>query len=191
MKAITVQQPPASLIAEGVKWVETRSRPTNIRGRIAIHAAARKPRTEWFRDGGQPMPPWFDLVCMAKHYRWWEDERDGWWDLGGYEWVGPLGAVVATANLTNCVPIVEAQPLKAMCATVNEGDTVRVVQRNDDRLAIVTYTDHSGETDSDITDQLPYGDFAPGMWAYLLDDIEPLSEPVPATGRQGWWEWTP
>lgn len=38
MKAITIQQPWATLIALGEKRFETRSRRTNIRGTIAIHA---------------------------------------------------------------------------------------------------------------------------------------------------------
>ncbi len=38
MKAITISQPYASLIASGEKWVENRTWPTNYRGPIAIHA---------------------------------------------------------------------------------------------------------------------------------------------------------
>jgi hypothetical protein len=36
-----------------------------------------------------------------------------------------------------------------------------------------------------ITDQLPYGDFRPGRYAWLLTDITPLAEPVPFKGGQG------
>lgn len=43
MKAITIHQPYASLIMAGVKHYETRSRNTQIRGRVAIHAGAREP----------------------------------------------------------------------------------------------------------------------------------------------------
>ena len=38
MKAITISQPYASLIASGKKWIENRTWPTNHRGLIAIHA---------------------------------------------------------------------------------------------------------------------------------------------------------
>lgn len=38
MKAITVSQPFASLIASGEKWVENRGRYTDYRGELAIHA---------------------------------------------------------------------------------------------------------------------------------------------------------
>lgn len=35
------------------------------------------------------------------------------------------------------------------------------------------------------------GDFELGRWMWVLRDIEPLDEPVPAKGRQGLWWWTP
>ena len=38
MKAITISQPYASLIASGSKWIENRTWPTNYRGALAIHA---------------------------------------------------------------------------------------------------------------------------------------------------------
>lgn len=38
IRAITISQPYASLIASGEKWVENRIWPTNFRGPIAIHA---------------------------------------------------------------------------------------------------------------------------------------------------------
>ncbi len=38
MRAITVSQPFASLIASGEKWIENRTWPTVYRGKLAIHA---------------------------------------------------------------------------------------------------------------------------------------------------------
>lgn len=38
MKALTISQPYASLIADGSKWIENRTWPTNYRGPLAIHA---------------------------------------------------------------------------------------------------------------------------------------------------------
>lgn len=38
MKALTISQPYASLIASGEKWVENRTWPTDYRGPLAIHA---------------------------------------------------------------------------------------------------------------------------------------------------------
>lgn len=52
MKAISLWQPWASLIAAGVKSIETRGWPTNYRGQIAIHAAKR-PRRSVRGNGGR------------------------------------------------------------------------------------------------------------------------------------------
>ncbi|MDP3561746.1 MAG: ASCH domain-containing protein [Legionellaceae bacterium] len=41
MKALTIKQPWASLIAQGIKDIENRTWRTNFRGRIYIHAAGR------------------------------------------------------------------------------------------------------------------------------------------------------
>lgn len=44
--------------------------------------------------------------------------------------------------------------------------------------------------ETDITDQLPLGQYDPGRWGWLLTNPEPC-EPVPARGRQGVWTWNP
>ena len=46
MRAFTVRQPFASLIVAGIKNVENRTWSTNVRGKIAIHAAKQPPTTE-------------------------------------------------------------------------------------------------------------------------------------------------
>lgn len=32
-----------------------------------------------------------------------------------------------------------------------------------------------------------FGDYTPGRWAWILDDVEPLAEPVPYKGALGLW----
>jgi hypothetical protein len=39
-------------------------------------------------------------------------------------------------------------------------------------------------------DDLVSGIWTPGRWAWRLDDLLPLPEPVPASGAQGIWNWT-
>jgi activating signal cointegrator 1 len=48
MKAITLTQPWATLVAIGAKRIETRSWPTNYRGPLAIHAAKGFPK--WAKE---------------------------------------------------------------------------------------------------------------------------------------------
>lgn len=52
MKAITVQQPWATLIILGLKEFETRSWYTNYRGRIAIHSGKKPPTDEQLLRAG-------------------------------------------------------------------------------------------------------------------------------------------
>lgn len=181
VKALTLHQPYASLVACGVKTIETRSWRTNYRGRIAIHAAAREPahrmdagrvaggRCEvggwcYWWAGGEDRPRW----CMA--------------NPDGRVICDPLslGAVVATAELVDCVPM--------------RGDG-----RGDDwpgaHVEIIgdsafLWRNPSSGGCTDVSDQRPFGVFEPGRWAWILDDIAPC-DPIPARGRQGLWEWTP
>lgn len=81
IKAITILEPWASLIALGVKRIETRSWHTPHRGPIAIHA------------GKNPK--------MAREF--YEDDPE-WWDELGLPALDalPYGCVVATAHLRYC-----------------------------------------------------------------------------------------
>ncbi len=36
-----------------------------------------------------------------------------------------------------------------------------------------------------------FGDYSEGRYAWLLDNVRPLPEPVPAKGSLGLWNWTP
>ena len=174
MKAITIRQPWASLIAAGVKTIETRPRSTSYRGRIAIHAGKARPPVVDF--GHWSVPPVEDVLC-----EW--TERDGRpavvrkLDL-------PLGAVVASAVLTDCAPI--GGPT-SFSTGIFEGD----VGDYHGQAVVALHPDYGhGESlvlsnadtsNTDITDQLPYGDFsvARGRWALLLDDVKPTTERCP------------
>lgn len=216
MKAITVRQPWASLIAAGVKTIETRPRPTSYRGRIAIHAGQVWPKQgtvlgDWQVDWGLDPShratisgtPHMGDGCgyLLVHY------ADG---VIGAPAALPLylGAVVASAVLTDCVPVV------ADTTRWEEGTTVSVGPGN---LKLGTRMATGAGVMRCIDDQLPFGDFSPGRWALLLDDIAPTTDrcpwcwgefiwpeecelcgragvcdPVPARGQQAVpWEWTP
>lgn len=78
LKAISLWQPWASLIAAGLKRHETRHWPTEHRGPIAIHAAKR------MDVAGAP-----EELCIAAFGPNWRD-------------ILPMGAMVAVARLTHC-----------------------------------------------------------------------------------------
>jgi len=84
MKAISILQPWASLVAAGSKRFETRSWATTYRGPLAIHASARLPvESRNLCDIGF----WAEAMGI---------ERGAWQRL-------PLGSVVATCRLVECV----------------------------------------------------------------------------------------
>ena len=89
MKALTLMQPFATLVAIGAKTNETRSWKTIHRGRIAIHASAR-------------ITPEFQRICQAEPFR-------GILKKAGYRsWRDlPRGAVLCTISLTECKEIIE------------------------------------------------------------------------------------
>lgn len=84
MKAITVTQPRATLVAIGVKKIETRSWATAYRGPLAIHAA-KGLRAVGGKDG-------LYTLCMQSPF------REALHDAGD---MLPLGAIVATCNLVS------------------------------------------------------------------------------------------
>ena len=87
MKALTLTQPWATLVAAGEKTIETRSWRTHYRGPIAVHAVKSYPA--WARELALKPP------FAATIHRIFGEEAPAF----------PLGAVVATAELVECVRI--------------------------------------------------------------------------------------
>ena len=95
IKALSLHQPWASLVQLGIKTIETRSWSTKCRGPLAIHATKRNAKfVDMKRLVGDQLPAW-----------------DAWYNAGLVSDDGetdrmPYGAVVATCELVDCVPIV-------------------------------------------------------------------------------------
>jgi activating signal cointegrator 1 len=129
MKALTLTQPWASLVAIGAKRIETRSWYTAYRGPLAIHAA-------------KGFPAW------AKEFA--EVERA----LGRVPGRIPLACIVATARLVRVRKTQDIEP------------TISAVERH-------------------------YGDYSWGRFAWILEDVVALPEPIYAKGALGLWNWEP
>ena len=161
MKALSLWQPYATLIAVGAKMIETRSwaPPKSLVGQdIAIHASKSPGRKQLFYDAD---------IEDALH------ERMGpsWlWDL-------PFGCVVAIAKLESAAYVLSTG-LVAPDGTRFDDGQVR---------AFCADIGYSGYTRWCLVD--PYGDFTPGRCLWFLEDIRELTLPRPARGRQGLWEW--
>lgn len=228
VNAITLWQPHATLVALLIKLIETRSwaPPASAIGQpIAIHAAKREPdnadaeqgRTNW---------PIGDWIVTWGHDGWHVvlAEKRGDYSEGSPYSLLPLGAIVATATLADVVPIgsyasLSGPPVWAAHLLPVEGsDAERAILVRDERFAAEAIaTDGPLPAEIDATDQLPYGDFTPGRYAWLLEDIKPTTErcpacwgqerspvagcstcnssgrcnPIPAKGHQGLWKWDP
>lgn len=105
----------------------------------------------------------------------------------------PLGAVVGTAVLVDCVPMTVRLP--GAWAESDEGMTVLLVDGVDDIETLALWRlrrdglNLAWRGAGDVTDQIPFGIFEQGRWAWLLSDVERFDDPVPAAGRQGIWNW--
>ena len=164
MRAMTIRQPWASLVVLGVKRVETRSwrAPAALIGqRIAIHASAK-------------VPP---LVTFVGDYH--VAQGSTWLHGPGVDVRMAFGAVVGSAVLTACIPMTNRNS-----GEPDPGDGPYVTVYGDGVLGLVTPP--APIADFSITDQRPYGDFAPGRWAWIFTDAAPTTERCPCDGcRKG------
>lgn len=166
MKAVTVWQPWASLLAIGAKNYETRGWATSYRGPIAIHAAG-KPVHESLTGlllGAEAYTA--VIAALAGYYR------------QGHPSDLPTGAIIATAELVNVWSIVyhpgsdidKAQHIRV-------GGELNVDKHHPDFGRIIVPT----------AQELIFGDWTPGRFAWEMQNVQMLDKPIPAKGRQGLW----
>jgi hypothetical protein len=81
----------------------------------------------------------------------------------------PYGTVIATCKLVDCLEI-------------HGGGEFHVYIGNDcsDYIALPVKSV-----------EYAFGDYTPGRYAWMLEDVRILPEPIPAKGHLGLWEWTP
>lgn len=168
LRCITIRQPYPSLIAHQVKRFETRSWKTSYRGPLAIHAAANL-RDFWriWQTGHQQAYGTEAAIVAAL-------DPDVWDSFSP-----PAGAVVAVAELVDCIPIVPIDKFHDLPLVEVGPDGLTWWQARD-------YWHHESD-EVDISDQLPLGHWEPGNWAWQLSDIRRLAEPIPAKGRERLW----
>lgn len=170
MKAITLWQPWASLVACGAKIIETRSWPTSYRGPLAIHASKNIPKqvSELWKDDAQFR---VNARCKLDPVAVLSRMPIGLSDL-------PSGVIVATCELTDCCIIGEP---------VEYDD-----QRECCRWAHYPLLDSLGihvECVQIGSHELLFGDYTPGRYGWILANIKLPDRPIPAVGKQGLWEW--
>lgn len=135
MKALSLWQPWAHLVAVGAKSYETRSWATEYRGWVAIHAAK-----HWTRE--------LHRLATTHPVCWFWQQQE----------VHVFGAIVAVAELRACC---QAEDIKAA----------------------IEYLWPSGRCEQ----ELAFGDFSAGRFAWELGSVVRLNTPVFCRGRQGLW----
>lgn len=150
MKAVTIIQPWATLVALGVKTLETRSWATKHRGPLAIHAGQKVDKEACLRDPIRRV--------LQEH------GINDWRDL-------VTGVVIAKVNLNDVWSIDRPYGDKGLV----------------ERLSIDTgWTNVWGGY---MPDEYHFGDYSDGRFAWQLDDVVQLQEPVPAKGQLSLWNW--
>lgn len=168
MRALTIWQPWASLVACGAKIYETRSWATKYRGPIAIHAAKRDPCKLHLIDKK-------DLEHITREEI----------DAGRCPaWIFmPTGKIIATAELVNVWRIVYHPGTNI--------DIARYINVGAESLTEDKHAPDFGEYFVPTEREMALGDWTPGRYAWELANVKVLPEPIPAKGQQGLWKWTP
>lgn len=153
MKAITLWQPWASLLACDAKKFETRSWATSYRGPIVIHAAQRPFDMDKYLFDRE-----LHLFAEALQLP----------DIYSFSTL-PLGSIVACAELVGCWEIA-ADPLGPFICRPHMAD---------------------GKTFEHVVtgNEVLFGDWTPGRYAWEFANMNMLPEPIPAKGKQGLWNW--
>lgn len=179
LKALTLHQPYATFVVAGSKRIETRSWRTAYRGWLAVHAGATIPSYLGLGRRGRREIGDYEV----------EKDQSGLLLRGdslSWPYRLPLGAVVAVVELVDCVPIVdevrEDVPAYAWPVPAEPDE-------HDGRL----WVRHTKGTsvpfrEDDFGNQLPYGDFSPGRYAWMLGRVIRLTRPMPCAGHQGLWD---
>lgn len=166
MKAITIYQPYASLIAEGHKVFTTRAYYTQHRGPVAIHAA-RLIDPDVFRP----------LFCRLSTMM--ELDKCG---VNAYnvDYL-PRSAIIAMGELVDVWEIEKS---------TTKGEVTLRKLKNDNHQ----YHCQFRPTEILITldsKEAALGDWRTGCYAYELRNVKPLPDPIPAKGAINLWNWEP
>jgi hypothetical protein len=157
VRALSLFQPYASLVAIGAKRIETRSWYTRYRGELAIHASARFPTQDRMLLREEP----FMSVLIAAGV---PEAECVYGSRRCANWAAlPTGAIVAVAQLVGCVQ------------TAKIGATIP--GHREPVYPWSAFAPHEHD----------FGDFGPGRWAWLLEDVRRLETPIDCRGALGLW----
>lgn len=174
MKALTLTQPWATLVAIGAKRIETRSFQRSYRGPLAIHAAKTFPwDAQTFANENRQC----NSALKAGLLRYPGQMRAGRHPLASRDVCAsdlPTGAIIAVCNLVGCE---ENDP----DCWPGPGQYIYGNRNNPDFRFILDWPVPEPER--------LFGDYSPGRFMWLLANIRALPEPIPAKGALGIWNY--
>jgi len=171
MKAITILEPWASLIACGAKRYETRGWPTKYRGEIAIHAA---------KQFGQQQKGLIDKEPFHSSLFKVLDEYSCNTFLGRVSNGETFGKVIAIADLVDCYYIVYHPGTNI--------DIAKNINIGAESMANDKHHPDFGKYIVPSSQEIAFGDWTPRRYAWALENVQRIA-PVPARGQQRIWNW--
>jgi activating signal cointegrator 1 len=161
MKALSLLQPWASLVAIGAKQIETRSWSTPYRGPLLIHAS--KGFTPQCRQMAYHDEPFRSVLARAHLI---PTQAHG-MTVENL----PLGVIVAKCDLIECVPIhfiVEQAQTPYPYRVTWRGQSIDYILNEQEQA---------------------FGDYTFGRFAWLLANVTPTNSPIAARGSLGLWNY--
>jgi hypothetical protein len=182
MKAITLYQPWAMLVALGKKQIETRSWKTDYRGPLAIHVAKKFTKEQhglcgWFTEpfAGALQGELWDKKTVDKKYKSKNDIPSA--SVTVYRHIEDnlhLGCVIAVCYLVAVVEIPQKNAMRIVATSKARG---------------MSYFAPELIQIPPLEPELSFGDYTPGRYAWILRDVQMLEKPVPVKGKQRLWDW--
>lgn len=165
MKAISVCEPWASLIKMKLKWVETRSWKTDYRGDLLICASRTKNKNikEYYYNNIRPrLYDVFPISAKAKYI----DSAYRFYEYDDF----PFGKALCIARLSDCQKIYPG--------------LIKQYSRNENVCLNFQY-DEPETISRMMGNEIAFGDWILGRYAWIFDDIIPLNFPFDVKGRLG------
>lgn len=160
IKAISLWEPWASLIATGAKTVETRSWHTKYRGELLICAAKKRDKES------------LELLKKAEF-------ANG---------LMPLIMNKPATNESQCVFKIHEAVNKATLEVLNFGKAVAIVEMYDCiKTEDFLFAYAIGEESEEMENEIEFGDYSDGRFAWLFKNIRRIKEPFPVKGSQGFF----
>jgi hypothetical protein len=171
MKAITLYQPWATLVAMGKKRIETRSWSTNYRGPLAIHAGQNKK----YITGNN-----YSIIGQEPFRSALLDDKYGYPTFPDF----PLGRVVATCELIGCIkiPPFQTRYISSWGNGLYRSECYpnELVEPGKDDLVINIPPEEP---------EISFGDYTPGRYAWILTNIRDITgRCIYARGGLGMWD---